>query len=171
MTTVFAGGLPPEVGGWLERRRRLGLDARDEVWEGVLHVAPYAAEGHGELEDVLAALLRPRALRAGLVPGGRFNLGVAEDYRVPDLGYKWASGRGTYVATAAVVVEVLSPGDETLAKLPFYSARGVREVLVVDPGARAVRCWELVAGAYEEAVRSRLLGVSAGELAAELGWG
>ncbi len=45
MTTVLVGGVPPVLEQWLERRRRLGLDRRDEVWEGVLHVAPYAGSG------------------------------------------------------------------------------------------------------------------------------
>jgi hypothetical protein len=27
-------------GGLLEERRRLGLDIRDEMWDGVLHVVP-----------------------------------------------------------------------------------------------------------------------------------
>ncbi len=44
-----------------------------------------------------------------------------------------------FVATAAMVVEVVSPGDETLEKLAFYASRGVEEVVVADPARGSLR--------------------------------
>ena len=38
--------------------------------------------------------------------------------------------------TAELVVELRSPGDESYEKLPWCAARGVAEILVVDPGTR-----------------------------------
>src|SRR4051794_826348 len=38
MRTVLVGSPPAEVEAWLERRRQLGLDRFDEVWEGESHV-------------------------------------------------------------------------------------------------------------------------------------
>ncbi len=37
------------------------------------------------------------------------------------------------LGTADLVVEVRSPDDESYAKLDFYAAKGVREVLVLHP--------------------------------------
>jgi Uma2 family endonuclease len=71
---------------------------------------------------------------------GLFRPGVETDYRVPDQTYgrpEYRSSRGIEGA-ASLVVEVLSPYDETYAKLDWYAGVGVGEVLVVDPETRAV---------------------------------
>ena len=60
-------------------------------------------------------------------------------YRVPDLGFarpEHVSERGIE-GRAVLVVEILSPGDESYAKLPFYRRVGVEEVLFVDQTTRA----------------------------------
>ena len=36
------------------------------------------------------------------------------------------------------MIEVLSPGEETLQKLPFYAKHDVDEVLIVNPQRRAM---------------------------------
>ena len=47
--------------------------------------------------------------------------------------------------TAAVVVEVVSPDDETYEKSGFYAAHGVDELIVADPAGRSLSedCWML----------------------------
>jgi len=51
---------------------------------------------------------------------GEFNLGVSEhDYRVPDGGLHRQRPRGVWQATAALVIEILSPHDESWEKPPF----------------------------------------------------
>lgn len=170
MSTVVLGERPAELEALLARRRALGLDGHDEVWEGVYHVAPHAHSDHGIVEAELGAALGARAKARGLRPSGAFNLGTPEDYRVPDLGFHEGRPGSTYVGTVAVVVEVLSPDDETWAKFGFYAARGVRELLVADPAERTVRCWRLVEGAYEPADASELLAVDMVELTAEIDW-
>ena len=133
MSTLFVE-TPPEVQEWLERRRELGQDERDEVWEGVHHVAPLGHPRDGQVTVQLVVALEAMARSAGLIPGGSFDLGEKDDFRVPDLGYHWRSPPpGAYVPTAALVVEVLSPGDETFATFAFYTARGVEELWVADP--------------------------------------
>ena len=169
MTGVLfvAGSVDDEVNGWLERRRRLGQDLRDEVWDGVYHVAPYEHARNGIVAWALGLAVTGPALAAGLVPGGSFNLGDPDDFRVPDLGFHRAPVTpALYMPTAALVVEVLSPGDETIAKLPFYARRGVQEVWVVDPLARTISCHRS-GGAYDD---SPLLGLDLTELAAGLDW-
>ena len=129
---------------WVEERRRLGLDRRDEMWDGVLHMVPPASSAHGRLEHRIAVLLDRPATRRGLwvisQPGvfDPANSGMTS-YRVPDVGFvrpDYVSERGIE-GRAALVVEVLSPKDESYEKLPFYRAVGVDEVLFVDPSTRA----------------------------------
>lgn len=126
---------------WLDERHRLDLDRKDEMWEGVLHVVPPASSAHNELGAHLMAFLLPLAphLRGFFEPGV-FDPAVESmtSYRVADLGF----ARPEHVTTrgiegrAALVVEILSPGDESYEKLPFYRRVGVEELLFVDPVTR-----------------------------------
>ncbi|MGH9066239.1 MAG: Uma2 family endonuclease [Acidimicrobiales bacterium] len=173
MKTVVLDPAPVEVERLIERRRRLGLDGYDEVWEGVYHMAPMARFRHGRLQVQLARLVGPHSDAAGLVDSGPFNLGEGpESFRVPDLGYHrpGLDPDALYVPTAAIVVEVTSPGDETHDKLPFYSAHGVDEVWVVDPAARRVQMLARRGNGYRDVEASALLGVRAADLIATVAW-
>ncbi len=156
----------------LERRRVSGLDRLDEVWEGVRHMVPAPSGEHADVAQQLAEALGAPARAAGLVPAmGEFNLGVSEhDYRVPDGGLHRQRPRGVWQATAALVVEILSPDDESWDKLPFYARYGVEEVLLVDPQARVVHWLGLVDGAYASIEASRLIDLGAAELAKRIDW-
>ncbi|MGH9074989.1 MAG: Uma2 family endonuclease [Acidimicrobiales bacterium] len=173
MRTLVPDPAPPEVQQLIERRKRLGLDGYDEVWEGVYHMAPMARFRHGRLQVQLARLLGPHSDAAGLVDSGPFNLGDGpESFRVPDLGYhrQGLDPEALYVATAAMVVEVVSPDDETYDKLAFYAAHGVDEVVVVEPVERQVRIFARDGSHYAETGRSSLLGVQAADVASQLRW-
>lgn len=129
------------------------------------------------VDSELAALLHPRAKSAGLYTTTAFNLGDGPgNYRVPDGGYHRERPLGTWTPTAALVVEILSPDDETYARFDFYAACGVEEVIVADPAHRTVRCFRQVAGRgpslapFTESERSDLLGVDAAHLTAEIDW-
>ncbi len=170
MRTVVLGPRPPELEAVLERRRALGQDLYDEVWEGEYHVAPAPSAAHALLDHLLAVLLDAPARRVGLVGSGPFNLGSPDDYRVPDRGLHRARPVGVWVPTAAVVIEILSPDDETFEKFAFYAEHEVDEVLVVDPEARTVRSWRRTGGEYAEADASGLLGVGVADLARDIDW-
>jgi len=170
VTTVFLGERPPELEAFLARRRALGLDGHDEVWEGEYHVAPHAHSDHGIVELEVGVVLRARTHGSGLLATGPFNLGDPDDYRVPDGGLHRQRPGTLYVSTAALVVEVLSPGDETMAKFGFYAGRGVDELLVADPAARTIRLWQRAANGYAEVNESRLLDATAADLVAEIAW-
>jgi Uma2 family endonuclease len=120
----------------LDERRRLGLDVFDEVWEGVLHMVPPPSGEHQRLGSELVAALLTVAKRRGLVASHETGLFAADDdYRVPDLIASLpanCTNRGVD-DTAELVVELRSPGDESSEKLPWYAARGVTEMLIVDP--------------------------------------
>ncbi len=130
----------------LDERRRLGLDGRDEMWNGVLHVVPPAGGPHQRLSGMFFLAVAPRAEGRDLVPLFETGLfGDESDYRVPDLLFcrpEHLSERGAEGAEA--VVEIRSPDDESYAKLGFYAGRGVREVLVLHPQGRRVELFRRV---------------------------
>ncbi|MEX0659371.1 MAG: Uma2 family endonuclease [Egibacteraceae bacterium] len=171
MRTVVMGPVPDELAALLEKRRATGADLYDEVWEGDYHMAPAPHAAHGVLDQQLAVLLDPLARAAGLVGSGPFNLGHPDDYRVPDRGLHRAAPSGTWVATAALVVEIVSPDDETWAKLAFYAAHEVDELVVADPHSRTLY-WlaRSAGGAYEPIEASVLLGVDAAAFAEQIDW-
>lgn len=132
---------PPTAGlnGVLENRRRSGLDRMDEIWEGVYHMVPAPSGPHSTIESRLHRLLGPLADSAGLTMSGQCNIGESEqDFRVPDGALHRSPPTGVWNATAALAIEVVSPGDESWEKLPFYAAHRVDEVLIVDPRKRTV---------------------------------
>ena len=168
MTTIVRGPLPPELEQWLERRRAVGADRFDEVWEGRYVVAPDPHSAHSQLQGEVYGLLKPAARRLGLRPAGTFNLGRLGDFRIPDAGLL-PGPHGVWHGTAVLVVEVLSPDDMTFEKLDFYTARGVQELLVVDGERRTVRCFALQAGQVERD-RSEVLGMTTAEVVAAVDW-
>ncbi len=164
---------PPTAGleELLERRRRSGLDRLDEVWEGVLHMVPAPTIEHGDLESQLHAILRPLARQAGLRMVGQSNLGEGEhDFRVPDSALHRAGRSGTWHPTAALVIEIVSPGDESWEKLPFYAAHDVEEVLIVDAATRTVDWLGLEDGEYQAIERGGLVDLGASELVELIDW-
>jgi Uma2 family endonuclease len=161
---------PAEFEALLVRRRALGQDRYDEVWKGEYHMAPAPHSSHGYVGGQLAVLLHPLAQRAGLIDTDPFNLGGPDDYRVPDRGLLRAVPTTTYLLTAALVVEVISPGDETWQKLDFYAEHSVDELLIADPAKRSVTWLVLHAGRYVEAEYSPLLRITVAELTEQIDW-
>ena len=119
----------------IAERRRLGLDNRDEMWKRVLHVVPPPFQRHINIQSELLQALVPAASRRGFrVTQENGMFAATDDYRVPDLVVfddALTSERGIE-GTPVLVVEIRSPGDDTMEKIPWYLERGVGEVLVVD---------------------------------------
>jgi Uma2 family endonuclease len=141
-----------------EERARLGIDRWDEVWEGMLHVVPPPSLVHQRLSSKLSQFLGPLLEKRGietLHETGVYRPGAGEtDCRVPDLLFL-AIGREPSLATdrgieggPLAVVEIRSPDDQTLDKLPFYASLGVVEVIVIEPDTRTVDIHRLVDGRY-----------------------
>ncbi|MGO9497143.1 MAG: Uma2 family endonuclease [Solirubrobacteraceae bacterium] len=102
---------------------------------------------------------------------GGFNLGESQqDYRVPDGGLHREGAAGVWLPTAALVVDVVSPGDETYAKLAFYARHRVDEVLIVDPDKRSVEWLGLERGEYAPVKRSGLIELGASEISQRIDW-
>jgi Uma2 family endonuclease len=170
MRTVVLGPPPAEIDALIARRHALGLDSHDEVWKGEYHMAPAAHPSHGKLDQQLAELLGPMARRADLFALGEFNLGTPDDFRVPDRGMHRVNPTTTFLSTAAIVIEILSPHDESWEKLDFYAARGVDEVLIASPADRSVTWLQLRDGRYLLTEHSRLLGPESADLADQINW-
>lgn len=170
MRTVLVGSPPAEIEAWLERRRALGQDLFDEVWEGEYHVVPGPHGRHGRVDHELARILGPRADAAGLYGSGPLNIGGPDDYRVPDQAYLRTPVVELYQPTTAIVVEIVSPGDETRGKLDFYHRASVEELLIVDPEAHTVEWFVRAPARFDPTAHSPLLDLSAAELAAAITW-
>jgi putative restriction endonuclease len=172
MPTLVLGTPPPELAALLARRRVAGVDRLDEVWQGVHHMVPGPSLEHARMATALTLLLDRPSRDAGLLLAmHEFNLGESEhDFRVPDGGLHRPGAGGVWLATAAIVVEITSPGDETWQKLPFYAAHDVDEVLIVDPAARKVSWLSLHEGQYQPLARSGLISLGPAEVAAHLDW-
>jgi Uma2 family endonuclease len=168
---IFREPLPAEVVELLERRKRHEVDHHDEIWDGVLHVASPVPTVHALIGGQLAPLLGEPARRAGLCPlSGPFNVGGPEDCRVPDGGIMRTRDGGLWSPTAALVIEIVSPGDESWQKLAFYAAHDVDEVLIIDPHAHEAHWLGLSDGRYEPIERSGLIDLGAAELSQQIEW-
>lgn len=127
---------------------------------------------HADIAQQLAEILAKPARAAGLVPAmGEFNLGASEhDYRVPDGALHRERPRGVWLPTAALVVEIVSPDDESWEKLPFYAAHAVDEILIVESRERAVHWLALADGQYRPTAGSALIAPGPAQLADLLDW-
>lgn len=169
MTTVILGPRPAQVDALIAERHALGLDRHDEIWEGDYHMVPFAHVRHAIIESSLAEALRPWCRARDLTYTGSFNLGSdGESFRVPDFGVHSARPDALFVPTALLVGEILSPGDETVAKIPFYRARGVEELLVADPDRRACEVHHL--GSHGASDRSEVLDLDMATLITWIDW-
>jgi Uma2 family endonuclease len=118
-------------------------DQYDEVWEGVYIVSPLPSNEHQRLVYRLSVILGEAVEREGL---GEVFSGVnlsnrdadwLQDYREPDVAVFLRGGKaidcGTHWRGAAdFLVEIISPGERTREKIPFYSSLGVVELIIVD---------------------------------------
>jgi len=134
---------------WLEERRRLDLDRFDEVWDGVLHVVPAPNADHQRVESNLEHVLRPLVAAAGLEILHNFSVydpsSVDQDYRTPDIVVAQSSliAKRGVEGRAEIVIEILSPNDESYDKMPFYAQHGSREMWIIDPVTRAIEVYVL----------------------------
>ena len=125
------------------QRHAWGADRYDEVWEGVYIMSPQPNVEHQELISDLVGALRDviRPPKGGKVYPG-INLSDRADdwednYRCPDVavflpGNLAEKFKAHYRGPADFLVEIVSPNDNSREKIPFYSALGVRELLIID---------------------------------------
>lgn len=139
----------------------------DEVWEGVYIVAPMPNDEHqgivGELTTILTVKIAWTGLgkvRPGVNLSDRVE-GWDRNYRVPDVvvfleGTTAQKGKAHWCGGPDFLVEVVSPGDYSREKIPFYSKIGVRELLIIDRDPWALELYRLDGGSLERVGRSTL---------------
>ncbi|MBO0767931.1 MAG: Uma2 family endonuclease [Solirubrobacterales bacterium] len=162
---------PDTIREALEARQRAGV--LDEVWDGVVHLSPDANRAHSDILQQLAErLLSPLARARGLVPSIQpFNLGAGKnDYRIPDGGIFQERSSADWNLTAELVIEVVSPGDESWNKFDFFAAHSVDEVLIIDPYKRSVDWFGLRGDRYEPIEQSGVIDLSRAALAQQIDW-
>lgn len=153
-------GVMPEVPQFiLEWRRRTGATRWDEMWEGVLHMPLGPTVAH---QDLVAALTIWLRLHWSKSKGNRayhqVNLasvgGWPNNYRIPDLVLltpdRFSIDHDDYFEGApTAVIEIRSPEDETMEKLPFYAQLAVPEVWMIDRNTKVPEVYFLRGGEYE----------------------
>lgn len=146
----------------LEERRRLGLDRRDEVWDGVVHMAPSPSRVHSRIQVKLVQILAPIAERQHLELFVELDMmdpvKGEQDYRQPDITIAdpaLTSSRAIQPG-AHVAIEIVSANEDARAKLPFYARQRVQEVWLLDPRARTIEvyCDEVLVTSHAGVVRS-----------------
>lgn len=144
---------------FLAERKRLGQDQYDEMWEGVLHMAPAPSNEHQRFERDLAQYPHIRwAIPRNAEVLQQTNLALpgagatwVDNYRIPDFIIVTADRAHIdcdthFEGAPNVVVEIHSEGDEAYEKLPFYEQLEVPEVWIIDRDTKAVEIYLLRGG-------------------------
>lgn len=153
-TTLIAN--PPPI-GWREHDEASGDSKYDETWNGVVIMAPLPNDEHQELQLALSVPLFELIQLAGL---GKVRPGVNVtdrhddwrlNYRGPDVvvylnGNPSINNGSHWIGGPDFLIEIISPGEDPLAKLEFYAGVGTREVLTVERDPWALELFKLVNG-------------------------
>ena len=141
----------------IRRRRRLGLDRKDEVWNGRYIVMPDPDNVHQDLVGALLTVLRiviSWAKLGNAYPGGNISNRAdkwTSNYRVPDvtvfLNDNPAENRQTHwLGGPDLAVEIVSDNDKSRKKLDFYASVGTRELLIIDRDPWQIELFRLTNG-------------------------
>ncbi len=151
----------------LRQRRACGGDRWDEVWNGVYVMSPLANNDHQRLVARLYYVLQeafgldsPVEARTGVNVSDR-DEEWEKNFRVPDVVVRLPGGvaqdRGDYwLGGPDFLIEVVSRGDRSRKKRPFYAKIGVREMMVVDRNPWAVELYRLADGELKLVGKSTL---------------
>jgi Uma2 family endonuclease len=151
----------------IARRRRLGMDRFDEVWDGVYVMTPPADIEHFGATNDLATVLTMTVKWAGL---GEVFAGVAisdrkdgweKNFRVPDVtvflkGNPAEDCETHWFGGPDFAIEIVSPNDRTRKKIPFYEKVGTRELLIIDRRPWRLTLFRLIEGKLNEVGQSVL---------------
>jgi Uma2 family endonuclease len=145
----------------IARRRRLGQDHFDEVWDGVYVMSPPADVEHFSVGSDLVTVLTIAVKWSGL---GDVFAGVAisdrkedwkKNFRVPDVtvflkGNPAEDCDTHWCGGPDFAVEIVSPHDRSRKKIPFYEKIGTRELLIVDRWPWRLTLYRLIDGKLGE---------------------
>jgi Uma2 family endonuclease len=133
---------PHQIKRIIRRRRLMGGDRYDEVWDGVYVLAPLADNVHQEIATELAAAFKQCVARQGTRSFAGKNVSDRSDdwrrnFRCPDVavylpGNPAEDRESHWLGGPDFAVEVISPYDRSRKKFDFYAEVGVRELLLVS---------------------------------------
>jgi Uma2 family endonuclease len=149
------------------RRKRLGIDKWDEVWDGVLVVPPLPNNEHQTFVLDFCDAIRhvvDRSTGDSVLPGANVSdrkKGWKKNYRCPDVVVCLAGGRAEDCGThwcggPDFLVEIISPGEDPQLKFDFYAKVKTRELLIVERKPWAVELYQLRRSKLRLAGRSDL---------------
>lgn len=149
-----------------ERDKRPEANQYDEVWEGVLVVAPLPNNEHQRIVSRLTAVFhslidwdRGDQVLPGINLSDR-NVGWLTNYREPDVAVYLNTNPAKdcdthWVGGPDLAVEVVSPGERPWDKLPFYAQVNTREVLIVNRDPWELELYQLKEGKMVLAGKSK----------------
>jgi Putative restriction endonuclease len=137
---------------FIRSRQAWDTDKYDEVWEGVYVVPPIARNPHQSLVGGLSAFLFNMIQTEGkgtVLPGANVSdrrENWEHNYRCPDVVVVLKDSQAVDCSThwfggPDFLVEVLSPGDVSEKKIPFYAQIKVRELLIIHPETREMKLY------------------------------
>jgi Uma2 family endonuclease len=133
-------------------------------------MAPTPTGKHAKTGGKIFRLLSDAADRKGLHSTLEFNLGGPTNFRVPDLGFHRTDPLDVWHSTAAIVVEVRSPHDESYEKLDFYFEHGVEEILIADIQSEMIQWYTRGATGFEPCDVSTVLSITGTDVRSALSW-
>lgn len=139
-------------------------DRYEEVWNGVVVMSPLPNTEHQDLVGGIYYALRECVARGRLgraLPGVNVSdraAGWTHNFRAPDavvyLHGNPAQNLNTHwVGGPDFAVEIISPGEEPMAKFDFYAAVNTREVFIVERDPWALELFQLRGGVLVSAGR------------------
>jgi Uma2 family endonuclease len=162
----------PELLALIEQRRVTGQDRWDEWWEGVYRIVTGPTVEHQRFLMALTMVLIEKLADPTMevLPG--INIGIDKrDARVPDIAILSKNERRTsraFMASAALVVEILSPSERSHEKLPFYARWGVTDYIEIDLDRRTVEILHNDDGNWLTSERCQVVELSVDEVLALL---
>lgn len=143
-----------ELARLIAERAAMGGDYLDEVWEGEYVMTPLPNDEHQQLATRIASILVSLVEWPGLgdvrTPTNLSDRGKGweHNYRAPDVAVFLKTGKAVnhnthWSGPADFLVEIISPGDRSRKKLPFYGKLGVRELLLIDRDPWALELYRL----------------------------
>ena len=153
----------------IAQRQATGADKFDEVWDGVYVMAPLANDEHQYLVKELTAILTividwPKLgqTRPGVNISDRKD-DWTNNYRCPDVAVflndtKAENCGAFWFGGPDLGIEIASPGDQIVEKLPFHAKVGTRELLLIDREPWRLTLLRLANGAMTEVSKSTLDG-------------
>jgi Uma2 family endonuclease len=158
---------PQDARRVIARRRALGHDHHDEVWNGVYVMSPIPNDEH---QDLVGGLVSIFQVVIGWLGLGKVRPGVnisdrrkswKRNFRVPDVtvflqGCKAICRGAFWFGGPDFAAEIISKGDRSRKKLDFYAKVGTCELLLVDRYPWALELYSLQEGKLELAGRSTL---------------